>query len=658
MCGIAGVCNLRNKAITFNDSSLVRTLTDMQQKIMHRGPDGSGVWSSTEHEVGLAHTRLSIIDVSEKAAQPMQDRHKQIVVSFNGEIYNYRELRAQLRGQGYEFFSQSDTEVLLYAYKEWGFNGMLERLHGMFAIALFDRVHNKLFCARDRIGIKPLYFSLQSGIFSFASEIKALWCLPWVEKKRNERAAYHYLTYLATPAPMTLYKDVYKLPPGYSIEINARREISFYKWYDMLDTIQKHEYDYSSQEVVQQELSMRLRSAVQQRMIADVPIGVFLSGGVDSSLITALMAQQADKINTFTVAFSDGPEFDELRYARKVAHYLQTNHHEITINEQDAFDCYQKLLYHQDEPLGDAVCVPLYYVTQLLKKSGVAVVQVGEGADELFCGYNQYIKYLKMMRVWHASQKVVPSFAKRSVYALLSYLYPRSINNLDIAHNWMDNKPLFYSGAVVFSELWKQKLCCELSHEAAETEHDWIMSAIMPGMHMYDKSYAIADYYRDALYTKLPAADPMQMITYLELKHRLPELLLMRVDKMTMAHSVEARVPFLDHTLVEYALGMPFKYKYSGGQTKYILKKACEDLLPHDTIYRTKMGFASPTSRWYKAGKYFMPFLQELLQSKKEDWGDMINFDHIACMVQQNKDQSVDYSYQLWAVQNLLACDV
>jgi len=652
MCGIAGFCNLSSSAHVFDALFLKK----MHEKMSHRGPDGCGIWSSYKHEIGLSHRRLSIIDLSEKAAQPMQDAQERVVVSFNGEIYNFRSLRTQLQVAGYNFISQSDTEVLLYAYLHWGFYGMLDRLDGMFALALFDRVRNKLFCARDRIGVKPLYFSVQSEVFSFASEIKALWCLPWMYKKINKNAAYHYLTYLASPAPMTLFDGVYKLPPGYSIEIDEHRNVTFHKWYNMLDAVKSNIYDYKHQKSVEHSLSSLLRTAVHKRMVADVPVGVFLSGGIDSSVTTALMAECTNQVNTFTVAFSDGPELDELKYARRVADFFNTRHHEILINEKDAFDCYQTMLHHQDEPLGDSVCVPLYYVAQLLKNAGVTVVQVGEGSDELFCGYAQYVKYLRMSYAWRLSQMTVPVFARSALLTQLKKHYPRSINNLDIAYNWVHNKNLFYSGAVVFSELWKQDIC-SLS-PGTDTDHDSIVTALMPDMQLFGNSYAMADYYRDELYKTLPRADSMQEVSYLELKHRLPELLLMRVDKMTMAHSVESRVPFLDHALVEYALGMPLKYKYAYGQTKYILKKVCENLIPKDIIYRKKMGFAAPTTRWYKEGKHFESFLQELLIQKKDDWRELLNFECIDRMLKENKRETVDYSYQLWAVQNLLACDI
>lgn len=650
MCAIAGFCNVNHDTFILDSTLLER----MQQSMAHRGPDGSGTWTSCKQGVGLTHRRLSIIDLSDDAAQPMHDPQEHIVVSFNGEIYNYKELRTQLKAAGYHFRTKSDTEVLIYGYHAWGFHEMLNRLDGMFAIVLFDRIANKLFCARDRIGIKPFYFSVQSGIFSFASEIKALWCLPWMQKTINQNAAYHYLTYLASPAPLTLFEGVYKLPPGHSIVVDEYRRIAFHRWYYMLDTIKQRAYNYGSEVEVQQHVHTFLESAVQKRMIADVPFGVFLSGGIDSSVVTALMARHTDRVNTFTVAFSDGPEYDELAHARRIVKEFNTNHHEIIINEKHAFECYQKLVHHQDEPLGDSVCVPLYYVSQLLKQSGVTVVQVGEGSDELFCGYDQYVRSIAMNRMWRASQMMIPPFAKRFIHHALSRRYPRSINHLDVVRNWKDGRSLFHSGAVVFSELWKQKFCTQQEEQL----HDPIVAALVPAMNIHQDSYAVADYYRDELRSVFPRADHMQIISYLELKHRLAELLLMRVDKMTMAHAVEARVPFLDHALVEYVLGMPMTYKYRKGTTKYILKKVCEDLIPHDVIHRKKMGFAAPTTRWYKQGKYFVPFLQSLMEEKQSVWSEMLDFAYINQMIAQNQKGAVDYSYQLWAIQNLLACDL
>lgn len=648
MCGVAGFC-----ALNTNGSIIEHILLErMHNALRHRGPDGFGTWISQEYALGLTHRRLSIIDLSEKATQPMHDMHNRVVISYNGEIYNYQLLRTQLQEAGYHFFSRTDTEVLLYAYQHWGFQGMLDRLDGMFVIVLFDRVLNILFCVRDRIGIKPLYFSLQGGMFSFASEIKALWVLPWIQKKWQAHAVSHYLTYLSVPAPLTLYEGIYKLPAGHYIMFDAQRTMTVHRWFNLLDGVTNNGYHDETQII--NSIDTLLCNAVHKRMLSDVPVGVFLSGGLDSSIITALMARHTQKVHSFTIAFGDGPEYDELMYARTVANYIGTQHHELTINEQDAFSSYQSMIHHQDEPLGDAVCVPLYHVSQLLKQSGVTVVQIGEGSDELFCGYDQYIKYLQMSRIWRVSQKMVPQFAKYSVYAHLSKRYAHSMNNLDIAHNWVHNRSLFYSGAIVFSELWKRDFC----HVLTSSTEDPMVAAFFPRMHLNGCSYAMPNYYRQLLYHHMPHADQMQEMSYLELMHRLPELLLMRVDKMTMAHGVEARVPFLDYRLVQYALGMPMRYKYAHGHTKYILKKWSAGLLPDAIVYRKKMGFAAPTQRWYKQGLYFMPFLQELVAQKNRSWSDLLDKTYIDRMITQNKETTVDYSYQLWALQNLLACDV
>ena len=307
------------------------------------------------------------------------------------------------------------------------------------------------------------------------------------------------------------------------------------------------------------------------------------------------------------------------------------------------------MVYYQDEPLGDCVCVPLYFVAKLLKDSGVTVVQVGEGSDELFCGYQQYVRYLNMYSSWSSTQTIIPGFLKKIGYKMLSHLYPQSLNNLDVARNWANNKELFYSGALVFPQLWKEKFLLKTDHK-----EDPVLRSIYAGFPQSSDSYAVANFHR----ARGDNFDTYDMMNYMELKHRLPELLLMRADKMTMATSVEARVPFLDHKLVEYALGLEQEFKYRDGQTKYILKKVCENILPHDVIYRKKMGFAAPVTRWFKHGEYFRPMFQQVLNEKRSTWGQLLDFDYIQHLFDENqRNKNVDYGYQLWALLNLIALE-
>lgn len=649
MCGVAGYINLKKKNFSPDHQKLLHA---MQETIVHRGPDGHGVWHSADHGLGLAHRRLSIIDLSANGAQPMRDKAGTVVVSFNGEIYNHRELRKELEALGHEYFSDTDTETIIYAYKQWGID-CIKRFEGMFAIALFDLRADELYLIRDRIGIKPLYFSVQGEVLSFASEIKALWPLPWVKRSINTRGLYHYLTFMVTPAPLTLYDGVYKMPSAFYAKVDNKRNLTFHEWYSPITSISAREQkDFESEEFCVENIRTLLRSSIKKRMMSDVPFGVFLSGGVDSSLNVALMSEFTDKVKTFNVSFSDGPEYSEVEWARKVAREFGTDHHEIVINEKDAHNFFATMVHHQDEPIADCVCVPLFHVSKLLKDSGVTVVQVGEGSDELFCGYSSYAQHLDVYnKYWKPSQKFIPAFAKKSAYHILATLFPHKQNRLDMIKNWASNRSLFWSGATVFSENWKKTLVRDVEHA-----YDPMLEKIYAGMRQDNDSYAVVDYHLNQLAAHDGNADFLKSMIYLELKQRLPELLLMRVDKMTMATSVEGRVPFLDHKLVEFALHVPTKFKYRDGVTKYILKKACEGILPHDVIYRKKMGFAAPTSRWFKTGQHFKPHFQQLVRDTRNTWGAYLDSDVIEQMYKNNLTSPTECAVQLWTLQNVMAC--
>lgn len=651
MCGIAGYSNLSRSGFCVTQDYL----DAMQHILEHRGPDGQDVWISPNKQVGFAHRRLSILDLSPAGAQPMMDKEGTVVVSYNGEIYNNSELRAELEGLGYIYFSHTDTETILYAYKQWGIDG-IKKFNGMFAIALYDLKKDELYLVRDRIGIKPLYFSLQGGVLSFASEIKALWCLPWITKELNTLGLYHYLTYMVTPAPMTLYAGVYKLPASFYIKVDAQKQISFHEWYSFLDpAITYDKKDLNDEKFCIDRIQTLLRGSIKRQMISDVPFGAFLSGGIDSSLNVALMSEFTDKVKTFNVSFSDGPEYSEVEWARKVAKYFNTEHHEVVISEKEAFQFFQKMVYHQDEPIADVVCIPLYFVSKLLRDTGVVVVQVGEGSDELFCGYSTYAKYIDFnKRVWSPSQKIVPRFMRHGVQRVMRGLFSEKKEFLDVLHRWATGKHLFWSGASAFSEHAKQ----DVFSQRHDLQHDPIIDAIYTGINQSYDSYDIVAYHLQKLKKQRPDADFLTSMVYLEFKQRLPELLLMRVDKMAMATSVEGRVPFLDHELVEFAFQMPSHMKYRNGTTKYILKKACEGILPHDVIYRKKMGFAAPMSRWFKTGQYFRPYFAELLRAKQSSASPYLNIETMRSVFDQNARHDREFAVQLWVAQNVLATDV
>jgi asparagine synthase (glutamine-hydrolysing) len=645
MCGLAGYIGKGN---TFLDDA--QLLKKMHAEIAHRGPDGHGAWSSKKHRTALVHRRLSIIDLSDDGLQPMQDKDGTVIISFNGEIYNYQQLRKELQTLGHRFYTNTDTEVFLLAFKQWGI-ACLEKLDGMFAAALGNLKTDEWYLVRDRIGIKPLYLSQKGDYFSFASEIKSLWHLPWLEKKVSTRGFYHYLTFMVAPAPWTLFKGIYKLPAGHYAKITADRNISFHQWYNPLvpKTV------YSQQELNDEQFCIDqirdlLRGSIKKRMMSDVPFGVFLSGGIDSSLNVALMAEFTSQVKTFNVSFSDGPEYSEVKWARKVAAEFGTDHHEITISEKEAFQFYEKMVYHQDEPIADCVCIPLYYVSKLLKDSGGTVVQVGEGSDELFCGYQNYANYLETYKKFYQPARLIPQPIKKAGVWCAAQLFPRKKYHLDLLKQWASGQHLFWSGAIAFSEQWKQDII-----KLDQQEPDQMVNLIYPEMNQGYDSYNIVDYHLKQLYQQGPQADFYKSMAYLEFKQRLPELLLGRVDKMTMATSVEARVPFLDYRLVEFALQIQTKLKYKDGITKYILKKAAEGILPHDVIYRKKMGFAAPITRWFKQNEQFRLYFTA--QLKKSSW-QHLKKDSVMQLFDKTQQEGYDYSVPLWVIQNALATGV
>lgn len=642
MCGVAGY--IRINAQSFNSSE--QLLESFHKSLEHRGPDGFGVWVDGTLNVALIHRRLSILDLSAVAAQPMLDRDGKFIISFNGEIYNYQELRRELEACGHVFISSGDTEVFLYAFKQWGIS-CLDKLEGMFAAILGDLEKNEWYLVRDRMGIKPIYFSLQGGYFSFASEIKALWHLPWISKKINSRALYHYLTFLVAPVPLTFYDGVYKLPSSYYAKISNDRVITFHEYYNPLqpkEVFSKTELQ--DENFCIERIRALLYDANKKYLASDVPYGAFLSGGVDSSLNVAYMSQFSDKLKTFNVEFSDGKQYSEVEWARKVSKQFNTEHYEVSISEKEAFEFFEKMIYHNDEPIADAVSIPLYYVSKLAKDSGVTVVQVGEGADELYCGYPAYTAFLDSKRKAYES---MPYTVRKAGNWLAARLCPDTPYPFTLFDKWSfgEKRHLFWGGTLAFDEKEKQLLKLQQPYY-----HDSVLEMIYPSMGQDYDSHAIVDYHMTQLHQYDPQADFLKSMIYLDLKQRLPELLLTRMDKMTMAASVEARVPFLDHKHVEFALQVPSALKYKQGQTKYILKKACEGILPHDVIYRKKMGFASPFEGWLKKGNYFKAYFQDVLVSKKNDIEQVMSYQEVQRLFKNNQQPGLNYGLECWLLQN------
>ena len=576
MCGIAG-------CISFTDGFRVDSdyVTRMRDTMTHRGPDGEGVWISDDRAVGLGHRRLSILDLSDAAAQPMGCDDAPVRLVYNGEIYNHAEIRQRLEATGRHRFrsDHSDTETLLRAYLEWG-RDCVHEFRGMFAFALWDGRSGELWLVRDRVGVKPLYYSRHNGRLTFASEIKALLADADQPRRIDEEAMFHYFSFLAPPAPMTMFEGIRKLAPGSWLVVRADGGIEEARYWDALDT--HHDLSRLSDAEIAERLLDELRTSVRLRMVSDVPVGVFLSGGVDSSVNAALFSAASSRpVKTFSIGYDQdyGSYANEFAYARMVAERIGADHHELRLTQKDLIDFLPRMVALQDEPIGDPVCVPVYYVSKLARDNGVTVCQLGEGADELFCGYPNWRRALRLQRLNDAAP--VPNACRR----LALWALRRAGKENTLPYDWLaraaDGKPIFWGGAEALPQALRASLLSPRLRERFAGRGSW--DAIAP-IH--------------ARFRERGGREPLKWMSYLDLNYRLPELLLMRVDKMSMGVSLEGRVPFLDHVFVELALSIDEAALTRGGVLKGMLKRAVRGIIPDEIIDRPKQGFGVPVHEW------------------------------------------------------------
>lgn len=576
MCGICGLLQLPGKQPISLD-----ILGRMSALISHRGPDDSGTYVSPDQSVGLSNRRLAIIDPSDSGRQPFSNEDSTIWVVYNGETYNYVEIRNDLKARGHCFHSGTDTEIIVHLYEEYGVN-CVQHMRGMFAFALWDQSKRRLFLARDRIGIKPLYYAYTPDAFLFASEIKCLLTHPQLKRAVNDEALYHYLTFLTTPAPQTLFKGVFKLPSGHRAIIDSDSHIHVEEYWDVFSGSQD-DSSYSDADQAERVVSS-LRESVRLRMVSDVPFGALLSGGMDSSTNVSLMAAEMDRpVQTFSIGYEGDnvSDYNEINYARQVADKFGTEHHEVLIGRDDLIRFLPDLIYHQDEPIADPVCVPIYYICKLAKDNGTSVVQVGEGADELFAGYWHWKAVLRLSQGPWQAFGALPKWARHLTLKAASPM----INDLRMEYlrRGTAGEELFWGGAIAFGEDSKRNILT-----------DEFLSRV-GGL----SSYEVVKKYKRNFDERCPNPDYLKWMSYLDLHMRLPELLLMRVDKMSMATSVEARVPFLDHEFVELVMSISQSQKIPGLRTKHLLKQAVQGLIPDNIIHREKQGFRVPISQWF-----------------------------------------------------------
>lgn len=612
MCGIAGLFDTRTK--TPFDEALIRRMTDA---VAHRGPDGCGILN--EPGIALGHRRLAIIDLA-GGHQPMSTADGALTVIFNGEIYNFLDLRTELQGLGAVFASRSDTEVLLHGWRHWG-SAMLAKLHGMFAFALWDAREQTLFLARDKFGKKPLHYAmLPDGTLAFGSEIKSLLCHPGMDRTLDPQAASDFFTYGYVPDPKTIYAAMRKLAPAHYMVVKRGRSIETARYWNILD-------EKRQTEPAEDRLLTLLKSATAGRLIADVPLGALLSGGVDSSAIVALMAEMSQiPVNTFSIAF-DEPAFDESLHARAVAGRYGTRHATQTIRSDD-FSLLPRLSEIYDEPFGDVSAIPTFAVCALARRS-VTVALSGDGGDEAFGGYRRYAFH----NAEEAIRRRIPRGIRRSVLAPLAALYPHG--------SWLP-RPL--RAKTTLAELSLDAADAYAGMVAALTQ-DSRNQLLTPDFRKSLLGYRSEDVVRDHFNADL-TLDAVQRAQYADVMTYLPGDILVKVDRASMANSLELRAPFLDPDLFSWAFALPLSAKLDRSGGKAILKRAMTPRLPADILYRTKQGFTVPLARWFR--KDLRNEILGLAQSTRLRDSGVIDMRAVARMARAHISGARDHSKALW----------
>jgi asparagine synthase (glutamine-hydrolysing) len=615
MCGIAGVLN-----IDLHTQVSETTLDRMGRVLVHRGPDEGGMF--LRGPVGLSHRRLSIIDIS-SGRQPLLSDDGKLAIVFNGEIYNYKSLQKNLLKNGHRFRTQSDTEVILNAYMEYG-ERCVGYLRGMFAFAIWDGRRNQLFIARDRVGIKPLYYYWNGRRFIFASEIKAILEDLSVERDLDLQGLDDYLTYLYIQSPKTIFKAVRKLPAGHTLSISERGTKQEQYWdlsFDPKEGAKESDYAMGILE--------KLKESVSLHLMSEVPLGAFLSGGMDSSAVVGVMAGQLDcPVKTASIGFhEDG--FDERPYARLVAKKFCTDAYEKIVRP-DAVKVLDDLVWYFDEPFADSSMIPAYYVSQAARGK-VTVCLSGDGGDENFAGYRRYRFDLLENRI----RTVLPHGIRRHLFGLLGQIYPKA--------DWL---PQVLRAKTLFTNL-------SLSPEQAYfNTMSWFTPAMKRSLYQDYVKKALKDYepfsVMKTYFDRTRDWDPLSRIQYVDIKTYLVDDILTKVDRASMAHSLEVRVPLLDHEFMEYAAGIPARYKLRNGEGKYIFKRAVGGLVPPEILNRPKMGFSVPLAQWFRTDLKGM--FEGWVFSKDAFIGSLFNLDSVQQWWNQHQRRTRDYSYHLWAL--------
>lgn len=620
MCGITGY-------IDFNKQTSIEVLKKMTDTLEHRGPDGEGQMEiyTEDASIGLGHRRLAIIDLSEGGKQPMSFNGIRIV--FNGEIYNYERIKEELRQLGHQFKSDSDTEMILHAYAEWGIDG-IEKFIGMFAIVLFDEKKNEVYFVRDRAGVKPLFWYFHEGLLLFASELKAFHQHPDFHKEINTDAVAAFMQYGNIPTPHCIFQHCSKVRPGHYMKLNlASREIIEHEYWSVYTAYNQPKWRLGYNEAKEKTRDI-LRSAFEYRMVADVPVGVFLSGGFDSVAVTSILqADRQEKLKTFTIGVPD-IGLNEAPYAKDIADHLGTDHTEINCTEKEVLELIKDLPYFYDEPYADSSAIPTTLVSKMARKD-VTVALSADAGDEVFAGYNRYDYLMRYRKKLNS----MPGFMRHGMAGLMNAIPSQKIPVLRDKYNFHNR---YEKLKQILKEPSDEKVMMSLSQQFTDSQ----MTSLMK-----ERVNILATYYESQELQK-EFYSPLAYMMAVDYQTYLLDDILQKVDRATMTVSLEGREPFLDHRIIEFAARLPDEYKYQDGVKKRILKDIVYDYVPKDLMDRPKMGFAIPIAEWLT--KDLRPLVEEFCSDERMKEHDLFNTDVLRKMMSDFYNGKKEYDMKLW----------
>ncbi|MDD5129539.1 MAG: asparagine synthase (glutamine-hydrolyzing) [Candidatus Omnitrophica bacterium] len=630
MCRIAGFWDFNYKG----NYDFENTIVSMRDVLAYGGPDDCGVYADKEQGIALGHRRLSIIDLSERGHQPMPNCDKSLWIAYNGEVYNFPEIRKELEAKSYHFISNSDTEVILKAYEEWGM-GSVHKFRGMFAFALWDRKKEKLIICRDRAGVKPLYYYHKDGLFMFASELKSFHKHCKFLKQLEEKSLGLYLQFGYIGAPHTIFKHAYKLKPGYYLEINKRGDVKETKYWDIQEYYQKGLilqkqgfFEHKNQDDIALELENILLESFKLRLVSDVPLGIFLSGGLDSSLVTALIQKDAAMpVKTFTIGFKE-EKYNEAGWAREVAKHLGTEHTEVYCTYNDALNKITKLPEIYDEPLADSSTIPSILLSNLAKQH-VKVCLSGDGGDEFFCGYSKY---------WIIKEKMLPLARFPFMPETINLISPDLIFNLyrvfeGVVPKCPNLKDRYKKIRSILNT--QDPVSQSLLYSSVFTESDLKLM----GFDHHAKFFEVAKEF-----------DPVTAMMLYDSKTYLPDDILTKVDRASMSIALEAREPMLDHHILEYTAKLPLQYKYHNKTSKYILRKILYKYVPEKLVRRPKKGFGMPVYEWFKTD--LINYYKKYLNKDRVENDGFLNASVVDNMLKQCLSRQGASHSKLWLLLN------